>query len=855
MRVTYLKLENIAGLMVGGNRSEIEIDFTKSQNKIISIQGRNGVGKTVLISSIHPFSHVGSIDDRSNLSYIIKGKNGYKEIHYKDNDDEYVIKHFFKHTKDSHSVKSYLMKNGVEMNENGNVSSFNALVEELFGLTPEMMRLIRIGSNVNSFISLQPAKRKEYIGKLIDEINGYLVIYKKINEDLRVTKAFMQSNAKNLYECHVTDPVVEEEKLRKLRKEHKEHQKELDGIKKKIVQIDTLVESNNMEALKNRLQELMISLSEQSKILDEAESLGNITMNELERKRDQVLKKHHDVGIQIESIKMRIDSMMKQVDQIDILIRRNNSNQNLTLLMENIKLVQENLASLPPDIKHFSYKDIPFLEVTTLIGKLNGYNSTARSILMMGKKSISLYIKLYRDNINIEKWLVEQGKKNLSRINRVDMKTLLDQVFQNDQIISPPCDTEYEVCPYYRLNSVINQVYTDLESDSIDDETLRNIQTIHRNIINMDNDLYEYRSAQLPTALTSVLTADEALNRLEQGLVFFDLTPFNEFASLRKNYELYCTWLSQLESYQNQVDAYRNSDIAIQIQNKKDLEISISDYRAKLNDATALSNEIRTEMDEISHNTRLISERDRAAEMKKSNSIEFNSIQKKLVPLEKASSERKEYEFQEKQLNLVISSLESEIKSTENQLSTYYSLIERRNKLEKISGDLELISRAVSTKTGIPVIYMKLYLNQIKSIANDLLDIIYNGSFRLSDFNVTPDSFEVPYIKNNTKLADIRYASQSEVAMATMALSFALSNRASNRYNIMLLDEVDGGLDEINRVYFIKMLDAQMDIINSEQVFVISQHIEEMSSIPMDVIQMSDDIVTDGDKIQNVIFP
>ena len=371
----------------------------------------------------------------------------------------------------------------------------------------------------------------------------------------------------------------------------------------------------------------------------------------------------------------------------------------------------------------------------------------------------------------------------------------------------------------------------------------------------MDNDLYEYRSAQLPTALTSVLTVDEALNRLEQGLVFFDLTPFNEFASLRKNYELYCTWLSQLESYQNQVDAYRNSDIAIQIQNKKDLEISISDYRSKLNDATALSNKIRIEMDEISHNTRLISERDRAAEMKKSNSIEFNSIQKKLVPLEKASSERKEHEFQEKQLNLVISSLESEIKSTENQLSTYYSLIERRNKLEKISGDLELISRAVSTKTGIPVIYMKLYLTQIKSIANDLLDIIYNGSFRLSDFNVTPDSFEVPYIKNNTKLADIRYASQSEVAMATMALSFALSNRASNRYNIMLLDEVDGGLDEINRVYFIKMLDAQMDIINSEQVFVISQHIEEMSSIPMDVIQMSDDIVTDGDKIQNVIFP
>ena len=250
MRVTYIKLENVAGLMVGSSKPSIEIDFSQSTNKIISIQGRNGVGKTVLISSIHPFSYVGSIDDRSNLSYILKGKNGYKEIHYQDGEDTYVIKHYFKATKESHSVKSYFLKNGTELNENGNVTSFLSLVEETFGLTPEMMRLIRIGSNVNSFISLQPAKRKEYIGKLIDEINGYLVIYKKINEDLRVTKAFLQSNAKNLYECHVTDVVVEEEKLHKLKKEQKEREREREGIKRKIVKLDTLMESNDMQLLK-----------------------------------------------------------------------------------------------------------------------------------------------------------------------------------------------------------------------------------------------------------------------------------------------------------------------------------------------------------------------------------------------------------------------------------------------------------------------------------------------------------------------------------------------------------------------------------------------------------------------------
>lgn len=854
MRVTYIKLENVAGLMVGSSKPSIEIDFSQSTNKIISIQGRNGVGKTVLISSIHPFSYVGSIDDRSNLSYILKGKNGYKEIHYQDGEDTYVIKHYFKATKESHSVKSYFLKNGTELNENGNVTSFLSLVEETFGLTPEMMRLIRIGSNVNSFISLQPAKRKEYIGKLIDEINGYLVIYKKINEDLRVTKAFLQSNAKNLYECHVTDVVVEEEKLHKLKKEQKEREREREGIKRKIVKLDTLMESNDMQLLKQRLQELTIALSNQNQILEEAASLGNVTVEELERQRDHILKQHHEVEIQIDSYKMRIDTMMKQLDQIDVLIRRSSTTQNLSVLMENIKTTQANLASLPPTTKHFAYPEITSLQLSSLIGMLTGFNTTAKSLLVLGKKAISLYGNLRRENINLEKWLSEQAKKNLSKLNRVDLKSLLDSVFQEETIISPPCADAFNDCPYYRLNQVIQQVYVDLEQDTIDEETLRSVQMIHRNTISMENALYEYNDLHLPEVLLKNLDGKEAFHRLENGQLFFDLTPFHEFAVLCKNYELYNLWSQQLQSYENQVDAYRNSDVAIQVQNKKELEHSIAEHRSKLQEIVKQSERLKDEMDTISHNSRLISERDRANDRKRANTVEYQSIVKRLEPLEHAESEKQELSFQLRQLELVLSSLEGEIKTNESRLQLYHSLTERRGKLEKISSDLELISKAVSTKTGIPVIYMKLYLNQIKSVANELLDIIYHGSFRLSDFHVTPDSFEVPYIKNHAKLADIRYASQSEVALATMALSFALSNRASNRYNIMLLDEVDGGLDEINRVFFLKMLDAQMDIIHSEQVFVISQHIEEMSTIPMDVIQLSSDLPMEEDSLQHVIY-
>lgn len=855
MRVTYVKLENVAGLMVGSNKDSIEISFDHATNRIITIQGRNGVGKTVLLSSLHPFSYVSSIDDRSNLSYITKGKNGYKEIRYVDGSDEYTIKHFFKHTKDTHSVKSYFLKNGVELNPNGNVSSFNSLVEETFGLTPEMMRLIRIGSNVNSFISLQPAKRKEYIGRLIDEINAYLVIYKKINEDLKITRAFLQSNAKNLYECHVSDPVVEEENLQRLKEKLAEREKERDTIKRRMIKIDTLMETNDVDNLRKRLQELMLEINEHDKILAEAESLGNISLSELDSQRDRTLKQHHDLEIQIDQLKLRIDTMMKQVEHIDVLIKRSSMNQNFTMLTENIKTVQRNLASLPPSIKDFPFKDISFLDLSTLIGKLSGFNSTSRSILMLGKKAINLYIKLRRENINVDKWLKDQAKKLVARVNRNDMKLLLDQVFQNDTIISPPCDTEYESCPYYRLNAVINEVYEKVENDATDEETLRDIQTIHRNVIIMENELMAYSTMRLPDAIASELCGKAAMDRLEQGLLFFNLTPLNDLATSCKNYELFKTWSQQLESYQNQVDAYRNSDIAMQIQNKRDLEISIASANEKIKEAMKHSQEAKNMLDQISHNAHIISERDRANTAKKSASIEYASINKKLEPLESAESEKQELKFKLQSCELLIASLSTDVKELENKLQQYYNLIKRRDKLEKVSSELELISRAVSTKTGIPVIYMKLYLDRIKKVSNDLLDIIYHGTFRLADFNVTPDSFEVPYIKNNAKLADIRYASQSEVSLATLALSFALSSRASNRYNIMLLDEIDGGLDEVNRMFFMKMLDAQMDIINSEQVFVISQHLEEMSSIPMDIIQLSDDVPEINGRTQNVIYP
>ena len=230
----------------------------------------------------------------------------------------------------------------------------------------------------------------------------------------------------------------------------------------------------------------------------------------------------------------------------------------------------------------------------------------------------------------------------------------------------------------------------------------------------------------------------------------------------------------------------------------------------------------------------------------------LESTNKILIPLESASQEKMELEFALKQITNDISYQRDAQRNLENKISEYKRLVKEGDELSKKHKELSIILDTVSTKKGIPVIYMKRYLGKIQQLANNLLKLIYNDTLQIAKFKVTQDTFEVPYIKNGTVIPDVKYASQSEVALITMALSFALSNKASGSYNILLLDEIEGGLDETNRGAFLTMLNMQMNALKAEQVFIISQNIAQMVNVPMDCILLSD--IGTRSKLQNIIY-
>ncbi|HAU84645.1 MAG TPA: hypothetical protein DCW90_03790, partial [Lachnospiraceae bacterium] len=141
-----------------------------------------------MLSTLTPFATLGNLDIRDNLSIIRPGKKGYKEIIIVDGSHRYVIKHFYTPSKESHSVKSYIEKDGTELNPNGNVSSFKEAVSQELDIEMDYLKLVRLGNNVTNLLDLKATERKTFMSKLLDELDVYLSYNKKISKELLEVK-------------------------------------------------------------------------------------------------------------------------------------------------------------------------------------------------------------------------------------------------------------------------------------------------------------------------------------------------------------------------------------------------------------------------------------------------------------------------------------------------------------------------------------------------------------------------------------------------------------------------------------------------------------------------------------------
>ena len=117
-------------------------------------------------------------------------------------------------------------------------------------------------------------------------------------------------------------------------------------------------------------------------------------------------------------------------------------------------------------------------------------------------------------------------------------------------------------------------------------------------------------------------------------------------------------------------------------------------------------------------------------------------------------------------------------------------------------------------------------MNKITTMGNNLLSLVFNGEYTLYPFVINEDEFRIPCKGKGIINDDISSMSTSQKCMISMILSFALLKHSSTKYNILKLDEIDSGLDSINRLQFISLLNSLMEKLGCTQCIMISHNNE-----------------------------
>ena len=101
---------------------------------------------------------------------------------------------------------------------------------------------------------------------------------------------------------------------------------------------------------------------------------------------------------------------------------------------------------------------------------------------------------------------------------------------------------------------------------------------------------------------------------------------------------------------------------------------------------------------------------------------------------------------------------------------------------------------------------------------------------------------------------DISSGSTSQVCMMGMIINLVLSSISSGKYNIVSLDEIDGGLDDANRYMFVDVLQNISNILNFDQIFIISHSVESALNNVDVVLLSSDQTYVDQFGNANIIY-
>lgn len=887
MKILYLKLKNFIGIYNGMKRTEIELDFSKSKNKFVMIVGKNGSGKSTLLNALHPFSS--NIEEKP--TFIRPGKDGYKEIHIYNDQDIYIIKHYYKASKTGHNVKSYITKidqndNEVELNPNGNVESFLEQVLLCLKVDFSFLKLSALGKNIINFIDFKAADRKKYIGNMLKDINAFEKYYKRVSDTARR----LQGNIKNISSKidsinnkeHIESTLMHVENLLDEKANLKETILTEIGYIKSIIDdaedIEAiLIDINNFESNRKELKKL-------KNIIDERECHEpDIYEREIDKLQNKLIELKSEYGLTeqriIESYENK-EHVEFQIDEKKEFLKSSKSNDDIMMLT---KMKKEYLDKIREFDKKFEDKDMiltknELLDIETFLENLTQTIDALQSAYPIANLN-KCYI-MGTKNIN-KKCIELQVELDtcIKRVTeaRIELKSLKTNKDKYDSMISlRPKTCRDDNCPFLRdfikykeLDGILpgkigmlSQMESGLKNlqDDYEFYTLCSLACNDIDHIIMIVNAYKNSIQKIPFLKKILLNQNEFIKSVTFNSINFSdirnklyslysiIEDFEEYKLIKNDklptLEMLIISRQKYDSIQQDIDKMeievKNFNIKLKrlYTNKEELNKEIRNIENKLTDTKEYYNILRR------YTTLLNDQRILEKEYKK--------YHDKIDVLQNTSKHIKDINKNLMLINDEISSLTKKRDTLIHQKKTLKDLKEEKDLVSRDYKEVSLIRDAVSNTKGIPLLFINMYLEETKNIANRLLQLAFDEEFYIDDFIINESEFRIPCTGRGENNNDVQTASGGEKIMTSLAMSFALIQQSNYQYNIILLDEMDGELDKKNRKLFLHILEKQCSVINSDQIFVIT-HNNEFDSYPCDLILLNGhDVDSYGNK--NAIF-
>lgn len=859
MKIIKLRLENFEAIKHCMHTDQIEIDFSKQENKICLLIGPNGSGKTTILSLLNPFATLGNLDVRDGYHLVIPHKNGLKEVWIADGPNLYKIQHIYTASKDTHSTKTFIQKNELELNPNGNVTSGKEIIKEELGVELDYMKLIRLGPNVKSLISQSSTERKQFMGKLLDDIGIFLQYYKHVNNNMRTLKEILAHTMDKLKRCRFENKELYKKELKKMERSIQSIESTLRNYQDIYVVLDNkrndlgdILEIRHdldtygkqlkkMEKTRSKLGDHPESASFYKEAYERAVEELN-TKENLLKTNQMLLEKELTMRNSFEDRVRRLEIQKNKVDETDKEIER--LEDLLKCCKASIKELKKNLGPFDCEVSVEAFEEFfVFLKTS---------ESSLRKLYEFGQTPVTKVTSLLREKKNVLKYI----SSGMMEVNQSDHdEILLDRLSKITG--TNPKESGCEGCVALKMRQYIQMLLNDREVEETNSmDFYQDMESVYQGLSPILEGFKPFGSTieKFPEAIKKLFTVDAIFSRLEKGETLYPIKIMDNFYTL----------LKEKENLEIQKDRKEELETEIQkIQRISGQDSILEEYTLASKELNQSLSRIQDYRETIRSLEREVGELQMTAESMEDamNTCEFYEETK-----EKVQTLQMSYQTYH-DLSCSMNEKEKEIASTKIELERarkeYGILSTEYTNFKELTGNLhtyqihydnmDLMKRALSSsKGGIPTVIIKHYLKDVVNVTNDLLDIAYHGEVELERFNITADEFTIPIYIHGTSLPDVKLASQGETALVGVALAFALVAQSLHGYNIMALDEMDGPLDTTNRRKFIEILEEMIDRIGAEQIFLIT-HNDMFSYYPVDIIDLSETYDHNAYRLANFI--